>query len=1034
MKKLLLFGVFTLCSFVFVNAQISVLSSYKLLAEENPTLRATYATMTCEQTHYEPGDTVLIFNYHHNFNDDNAGGISLKFPEGVEVITASAISGDDGGLGWMGVAGDGVLTHWGNITNPSWPATLQGNASGEVSVIVDESFTGNLNIDWEVVGDGAGNVFSNPPYTNSGTIVLYRGYAYDMAVEDITPNVVFESEPVNPTVIVRNYGINNVEEFSVTLTDNVSYDETINITGEILSGESYTIEFPVWTPTEGIYTLTATVDLIDDDNTDNDTLEKEITVYGHEPIFSYIAGLATAETGFCATYYLGTSDVNYGYLTGDFIIKGGVVIGDNLYGMSTAGNFGYFSEDLSSWNNIGTTTFQAIWSMAYDIVNDKIYTFALIDTPNPQTINLLEIDKNTAVTTLIAESPHSGSLVAIAVANNGDLYGVMHKASENGELYKIDVNTAEITLIGDLGSQISNNLQALTFDPATNICYFQAYGSEEYLNGTYVIDIETGVATLVGEPLDLQVTAIGIPGELGGPHLLSTIPEDGEIDVAIDTGISATFDVNIFEIDLLGVTIEPDPGNVVATIDGATVNIAHDDLAYNTTHTVTIPAGSIDDGTLELFYDVVWSFTTALDPFACNIPTDLEVTNITAYTAELSWTENGPAEEWKIEYGYYGFTLGEGTVVTATTNPYVLEGLEPETVYEFYVTSVCGVDDESPAAGPLNFETLESCPAPTDLDATQLSDTSYELSWTAGGEETTWNVEYGLYGYEQGSDEAIETNYGTNSNTWVITDLNETATYEFYVQADCGAVDGESVWVGPFIFNEQYDVFTYNEGDISAQHVHATQNWYQSDCPGILTVNVPDGYIIRAVDVSYDIATTAIGRMQDQRSRLRCVETSTSTAKQESADAVSGETGQGTHSYERTNLSFANDLKGEVEFQLHMGSVWPEVMTRICQSTHNFVVNETWILKVYYIEDPYTEIAKETSHINVNIYPNPSTGLVNINVDENSTVRILDISGRVIDTHKVNANQTINFTQSKGMYIIQVESESEVSNHKVIIQ
>jgi len=69
----------------------------------------------------------------------------------------------------------------------------------------------------------------------------------------------------------------------------------------------------------------------------------------------------------------------------------------------------------------------------------------------------------------------------------------------------------------------------------------------------------------------------------------------------------------------------------------------------------------------------------------------------------------------------------------------------------------------------------------------------------------------------------------------------------------------------------------------------------------------------------------------------------------------------------------------------------------------------------------------------VNIYPNPSTGLVNVKVSENSTVKVIDMTGRIIGTHQVNANSILNFNQSSGIYFIRVESKEKVSTHKIVI-
>jgi hypothetical protein len=86
---------------------------------------------------------------------------------------------------------------------------------------------------------------------------------------------------------------------------------------------------------------------------------------------------------------------------------------------------------------------------------------------------------------------------------------------------------------------------------------------------------------------------------------------------------------------------------------------------------------------------------------------------------------------------------------------------------------------------------------------------------------------------------------------------------------------------------------------------------------------------------------------------------------------------------------------------------------------------------------PYTSEPQAVSEINTNqvsVYPNPSNGLVNVQVSEKSIITLVDLVGRVIATYQVNGNETIRFNQATGLYILKVESKNQVSTHKLIIQ
>ena len=66
----------------------------------------------------------------------------------------------------------------------------------------------------------------------------------------------------------------------------------------------------------------------------------------------------------------------------------------------------------------------------------------------------------------------------------------------------------------------------------------------------------------------------------------------------------------------------------------------------------------------------------------------------------------------------------------------------------------------------------------------------------ANGSETSWNIEYGVSGFGQGSGGTI---INVSSNPYTLTGLSSATNYDYWVQADCGS-DGQSYWVGPFTF------------------------------------------------------------------------------------------------------------------------------------------------------------------------------------------------------------------------------------------
>ncbi len=94
--------------------------------------------------------------------------------------------------------------------------------------------------------------------------------------------------------------------------------------------------------------------------------------------------------------------------------------------------------------------------------------------------------------------------------------------------------------------------------------------------------------------------------------------------------------------------------------------------------------------------------------------------------------------------------------------------------------------------------------APTALTVDDVNYFTADVSWTAAGDETSWNVEWGPVGFTQGS--GIGTiNVSTESAT--LTGLDPDTDYEFYVQAGCAT---GSAWAGPVGLTTNAGFFTWD--------------------------------------------------------------------------------------------------------------------------------------------------------------------------------------------------------------------------------
>ncbi|MDT8346523.1 MAG: fibronectin type III domain-containing protein [Flavobacteriaceae bacterium] len=135
-------------------------------------------------------------------------------------------------------------------------------------------------------------------------------------------------------------------------------------------------------------------------------------------------------------------------------------------------------------------------------------------------------------------------------------------------------------------------------------------------------------------------------------------------------------------------------------------------------------------------------------------------------------------------------------------------------------TSDMAIDD-------VQIDEAPSCLKPLNLEFVGASDTTATIAWTENGTATAWEVEYGLVGFAQGTGTII--NVTTNPTT-TIPGLSPETDYEFYVRADCGAVDGLSDWAGPRAFSTECAAVTSPYSEDFTSFTVATSNFVEQNC------------------------------------------------------------------------------------------------------------------------------------------------------------------------------------------------------------
>ena len=179
-------------------------------------------------------------------------------------------------------------------------------------------------------------------------------------------------------------------------------------------------------------------------------------------------------------------------------------------------------------------------------------------------------------------------------------------------------------------------------------------------------------------------------------------------------------------------------------------------------------------------------------------------------TMQITFTyrnEGASAYNGTLSFGYMTNSMDASTFVELATYP--------QTTALTEVTEVLNVIPDTVTSGYLAFrytggssnnyylsldnilvENLPDCPRPSAVTVTDATTTSVTLSWTNGGDETSWEIAYGAPGFDlEGNDATVVT---ANTNPFVIQNLTSSSMYQFYVRALCSATEFSN-WSQPVV-------------------------------------------------------------------------------------------------------------------------------------------------------------------------------------------------------------------------------------------
>jgi len=247
-----------------------------------------------------------------------------------------------------------------------------------------------------------------------------------------------------------------------------------------------------------------------------------------------------------------------------------------------------------------------------------------------------------------------------------------------------------------------------------------------------------------------------------------------------------------------------------------------DPNAAATTIIITDYVNASGDTKVRFRYDDggTWAFYWAIDNVVISSVDCLEPINTMiepgAIAAVVSWDSGSGNSD--IVFGPTGVDPDDlagtgGTQVDDAANPYTITGLDPETTYEVWLRDDCGVDGESPWAGPYSYTTTIACPTPFFYSSgvSNVTSTSATISYTQNGLGDMYAV-IGPQDFLPG-DPSSDT-IALTSNPFELTGLDPLTFYSMFIFMDCQGDDlGTSENSGTVNFNTLTDAAGTSCGD-----------------------------------------------------------------------------------------------------------------------------------------------------------------------------------------------------------------------------
>ena len=282
---------------------------------------------------------------------------------------------------------------------------------------------------------------------------------------------------------------------------------------------------------------------------------------------------------------------------------------------------------------------------------------------------------------------------------------------------------------------------------------------------------------------------------------------DGYVVISVDTGKA---------IQLWGIYSFRDYNGRITIWDGDTNGVPlHWRLTGIGLLNVTARSGSLtirlQTDSSELYLSEISLEYAVASPNTCTGVRDLMVMDDCCdcdpmyYT--LSWQYYWQPDHWEVEYGPHGFELGSGTVVETNENYFSISEIEfqgllrPNTVYDFYVRSVC----EGGLYGEWDSVSYRTYCAEVDSIIAWGADVTvtpagllagYKVTWRDTADTRQWYVDY----YRTDSppidwDRPYKSDNIVDTPVFYFPPLAPNTSYTFVLRSNCDGSYGIEQWI-----------------------------------------------------------------------------------------------------------------------------------------------------------------------------------------------------------------------------------------------